>query len=205
MRKPSCTVLLLEEATRQVVAAAASAILRTHRGDQRGRRSSSVNAREAQSGGKKILWARSWHLAGSETFASERACKPCKGSDYTTQMQEFGSPILPVILMCAFVLLLRKTLIKKDLLMDNHPWKQKVAVKNVEHVVKETFSNDVAAERSETAVAPASGTWEPLVLRLLIADTGRHLLQNLPSPMFSTQCHALDILNCCPLLVVPIC
>ena len=58
--------------------------------------------------------------------------------------------------------------------MDNDPWKQKVAVKNVEHVVKETSNNDVAAERSETAVALASGTWEPLVLRLLIADTGRH-------------------------------
>ena len=57
------------------------------------------------------------------------------------------------------------------------PWKQKVAVKNVEHVVKETSSKDVAAERSETAVALASGTWEPLLLlRLLIADTGRHII-----------------------------
>ena len=36
MCKPSCTALLLVDATRQVVAAAASAILRTHRGDQRG-------------------------------------------------------------------------------------------------------------------------------------------------------------------------
>ena len=54
-----------------------------------------------------------------------------------------------------------KTFIKKDPLMDNDPGKQKVAVKNVEHVVKETSSNDVAAERSEAAVAPASGTWEP--------------------------------------------
>ena len=47
-------------------------------------------------------------------------------------------------------------------------------IKNVGRVVIETSSNDVAAERSETAVAPASGTWELLVLRLLIADTGRH-------------------------------
>ena len=47
-------------------------------------------------------------------------------------------------------------------------------IKNVGHFVIETSSNDVAAERSETAVAPASGTWELLVLRLLIADTGRH-------------------------------
>ena len=67
-----------------------------------------------------------------------------------------------------------KTFIKKDPLMDNDPWKQKVAVKNVEHVVKENSNNDVSAERSETVVTPARGTWEPLVLRLLVADTDRH-------------------------------
>ena len=42
--------------------------------------------------------------------------------------------------------------------MDNDPWKQKVAVQNFEHVVKETSSNDVAAELSENCClfAPAS-------------------------------------------------
>ena len=88
--------------------------------------------------------------------------------------------------------------------MDNDPWKQKVA-----------------AELSETVVAPASCTWEPLVLRLLVADTGRHFGAactrkktrdfsaqvdadaKLPFVDVSTQCHTLDILNCGPLRVVP--
>ena len=106
--------------------------------------------------------------------------------------------------------------------MDNDPWKQKVAVKNVEHVVKETSSNDVAAERSETAVAPASGTWEEMVLRLLIADTGRHFnaactrkktrdftaqvdadAKPHPSLMFRRSATRWISLNCGPLLVVP--
>ena len=68
-------------------------------------------------------------------------------------------------------LAVEKTFVKKDPLMDNDPWKQKVAVTNVEHVVKETSSNDVPAELSETAVAPASGTWDHLVLRLPICGT----------------------------------
>ena len=51
-----------------------------------------------------------------------------------------------------------KTFVKKGPLMDNDPWKQKIAVRNVEHVVKKTSSNDIAAKRSETVVARASGT-----------------------------------------------
>ena len=118
-------------------------------------------------------------------------------------------------------LVFEKTFVKNDQLMDNDPWKQKVADKNVERVVEETSNNDVAAERSVTAVSPASGTWEPLVLRLLIADTGRHFsaartrkktrdfsaqVDADAKPPFvdvSTQCHAMDILNCGPLRVVP--
>ena len=84
--------------------------------------------------------------------------------------------------------------------------------------MKETSNNDVAAERSETAVAPASGTWEPLVLLLLIADTGLHISARKKTRDFSaqvdadakppfvdvsTQCHARDILNCGVLRVVP--
>ena len=89
--------------------------------------------------------------------------------------------------------------------------------------MKETSNNDVAAERSETAVASASGTWEPLVLRLLIADTGRHFSAvctrkktrdfsaqvdadaKHPFVDVSMQCHALDILNCGPLRFCPTC
>ena len=97
--------------------------------------------------------------------------------------------------------------------MDNDPWKQKVAVKNVEHVVKETSSNDVAAELSETAVASASGTWEPPGGRHFNAACTRKKIRDFTAqvdadakPPFadvSTQCHALDILSCGPLLVVP--
>ena len=112
-----------------------------------------------------------------------------------------------------------KTFFKEDPLMDNDTWKQKVAVKNVDNVVKETCNNDVAAERSETVVALASGTWEPLVLRLHVADTGRHCaactrkktrdfsaqVDADAKPPFvdvSTQCRTLDILNCGPLRAV---
>ena len=66
--------------------------------------------------------------------------------------------------------------------------------------MKETSNNDVAAERSETAVAPASGTWEPLVPQQcsLHQEENKRLLSS-----SWTQCHALDILNCGPLRVVP--
>ena len=87
--------------------------------------------------------------------------------------------------------------------------------------MKKTSSNDIAAKRSETAVARESGTWEPLVLRLLIADTGRdfnaactrkttrdfttQIEADAKAPFADvlTQCHVLDVFNCGPLLVVP--
>ena len=64
-------------ATRQVLpAAVASAVPRTHRGDQRGDGLSLSMQERLSKRRHKFFWALSWYLAGGETFASERACRP---------------------------------------------------------------------------------------------------------------------------------
>ena len=206
-------------AARQVVAVAAIAILRTHRGDQRGD-CLHLSMQEKLKAVAKDFFG---HEVGiSQVVKHLRLNEHADLANAVTAQHKCRNLAahpagdLDVRVRPAF----EKTFIDKDPVMDNDPWKQEV--KNVEHVVKETSNNDVAAERSETAVAPRSSTWEQLVLRLLIADAGRHFsaactrkkTRDFPAqvdadakPPFvdvSTQCHALDILNCGPLRVVPL-
>ena len=169
--KPSCTALLLG-ATRQVVAAA-SAILRTHRGDQRGD-GLHLSMQETFKGVAQDFCG---HEVGISQVVkhlrlNEHAelAKAVTAQHKCRNLAAHSAGDLDVRVRLAF----GKTFIKKDPLVDNDPWKQKVAVKNVDHVVKETSNNDVAAEPSEIVVAPACGTWGALVLRLLVANTGRH-------------------------------
>ena len=134
-------------ATRQMVAVAASAILRTHRGDQRG----DGLHQSMQEKLKAVAQDFFGHEVGISQVVkhlrlNEHAdlAKAVTAQHKCRTLAAHPAGDLDVRVRLAF----EKTFVKKDPLMDNDPWKQKVAVKNVDHVVTETSNNDVAAERA---------------------------------------------------------
>ena len=115
-------------ATRQAVAAAASAILRTHRGDQRG------DGRHLSM--QEMLKAVAKDFFGHEVGISQVVkhlrlneladlAKAVTAQHECRDLAAHPAGDLDVRVRLAF----EKTFLKKDPLMDNDPWKQKVAAK----------------------------------------------------------------------------
>ena len=168
----------------------------------------------------RFLLARSRHLAGGETFAFDRACRSCKGWDRTAQTQEFGSPS------CQWFWCARSSCVWENIYQERPAYGQRSLEaegrgQTCRPRCERDFQQRCCCRAVRNCCCAGKRHIQPLVLRLFIADTGRHFSAACTTkktrdfsaqvdadakPPFvdvSTQCYTLDILSCGPHRVVP--